>query len=141
MGCHLARRVNRQRPIPSLDVHAVEHLDLVEPHNVPKVPADHDVDTGDRRQGDVQHVISVSWPKNAVALVRPDQANDLFGGGDHLAQRSDLPVKVSNSSRCLRYFDRRDVRQHGPTHAPPKIIDQPVRPDGELGVEAPEVST
>ena len=144
MGCHLTRRVDSQRPIPSLDVHAVEHLDLVKPNNVPKVPAHNDIDAGHRREGDVQHVIAVPCPKNPVTFVRLDQANDLLGGGDPLTKRGDLPMQVSNSLGCLCNLDRRDVRQNRPKEATPKILDQPIRPESELGVEAPpstEVST
>jgi hypothetical protein len=40
MDRHLLRRVNRERFVSLLDVDGVEQTDLVEPDDVPEVPAD-----------------------------------------------------------------------------------------------------
>jgi len=48
-------------PVQSaLSVHAVERLNLIEPHDVAKVPADEDIYPRQCRERDVEHVVAIA---------------------------------------------------------------------------------
>jgi hypothetical protein len=57
MDRHLLRRVNCERFVSLLDVNSVEQADLVEPDDVPEVPADEDINVGNRCHRNMKHVV------------------------------------------------------------------------------------
>src|ERR1700675_4987697 len=62
IGCHLSGRMNRDRLVAGFEIHGIELSYLVEPHDMPEVPAHHDVGVRHRGQGDVEHVVPKAGP-------------------------------------------------------------------------------
>jgi len=83
------------------------------------------------------HVRDVPRCQNLASFVRRDEINDLWR--DHqnrTGEHQHLLVQLADLWRRVHYFGHRHVRQNGHHSAGSEVTDQPVRPLGELHVEA-----
>ena len=78
---HLAGRVNRDGLVPRFEIHGVELPDLVEPHNVAKVPADDDIGARDGCEGNVQQVVAISFGNDTVRACSSSAASSTDTSG------------------------------------------------------------
>src|SRR5439155_18763732 len=63
-GYNLSRRIDRQGLIATFYIDGVKQPNLVEPDDVPKVPADQNVNIRNRCECDMKHVVLKLRPKD-----------------------------------------------------------------------------
>jgi len=61
--------MDRQSPVTELKIAPIELLHLIQPNDMPEIPAYHDVNCGNGSQSDVEHVISKARAEHMMILI------------------------------------------------------------------------
>ena len=137
MSRHLPGREDVQCSVSQFYVHRIEQANLLESHDVPKVPTDERIDPSHGRQRDVPHVGDIPRRQNLPGVVRRDEVNHRCRNPyDRTSQNQHLLMEFPNCFRGVRHLGCRHVGQDRDQATRSKISDEAIRPRREFRVEA-----